>query len=314
MLIAIFKLLAFFNVICLQNSTVYVILYDMKGIFVCNNYYFDEGMEHCYNSLKVAFEKHGVKLDKKSTFLIHNKKTVEFHLLGLADFIIFWDKDMAVLRGLERYGFKVFNSSYAIQVADDKLLTYSAIADKNINIPYTIAAPIMYDVNLIVDNKFLDEVEKNLDYPLIVKQNIGSQGRQVYKAANRQELEKIYLYLRHIPHHYQKMMGEEGADFRVYVVGGKAIASCIRKGTDFKSNLFGGGQISLCDLPLAYKRKAEKISKILKLDFGSIDFLINNHSDPLFLEANSNSYFKGIEGLGVNIAGKIAEHILNKLS
>jgi len=286
----------------------------VRGIFVANNYYSDEGMEYCYNALKTAFQKRGVTLDKRSTYLIYAGKGIYPYLLDRTEFIIFWDKDITISRGLEKWGNRVFNNSYALQATDDKLITYNLIWNQNINIPYTIAAPLMYDVNVVFDKDFIDEVERSLGYPLIVKHNIGSQGRQVFKVLNREELEKIYLELRHIPHHYQKMMGEYGTDLRVYVVGGKAVASCIRKGTDFKSNLATGGQISLCDLSIAHKRIAEKIAKVIKLDYGSIDFLINNHSDPLFLEANSNSYFKGIEGLGVDIAGKIADHIMSVIN
>ena len=286
----------------------------MKGLFIVNKYYSDEGMEYCFNALKAAFEKHGVNLEKKSyQYFKQSGKAISFDLLG-ADFLIFWDKDIVVAKAMERVGFRVFNNAYALETTDDKLKTYVALWLENIKVPPTIAAPLMYDVNLIVDTDFLDNAESELGYPMIVKQNIGSQGRQVYKACNREELDKLYLQLRHIPHHYQKMTGEEGTDLRIYVVGGKAVAACIRRGTDFKSNLAGGGQISLCDMPAAHKRKAEKISRILKLDFGAIDFLITKHSDPLFLEANSNAYFKGIESLGVDIAGKIAEHVIQSVT
>jgi len=272
-------------------------------------------MEYCFNALKAAFDKRGVNLEKSSNqYFKQIGKTITFSLPGLADFIIFWDKDIVAAKAMEQTGFRVFNNAYALDTTDDKLKTYVALCQEKINIPPTLAAPLMYDVNSVVDTDFLDNAESELGYPMIVKQNTGSQGRQVYKACNREELDKLYLQLRHIPHHYQKMMGEEGADLRIYVVGGKAVAACIRRGTDFKSNLAGGGQISLCGMPATHKREAEKISRILKLDFGAIDFLLTKHSDPLFLEANSNAYFRGIESLGVDIAGKIAEHVIQSIT
>jgi len=288
----------------------------VRGVFIVNNYYSDEGMEYCYNALRTAFEKRGIALVKRSSRYFQRNMKISFSFAYCADFIIFWDKDIILLKALEKVGYKVFNNAYSIETTDDKLKTYIALSEMDkieTRIPETIAAPLMYDINDVFDKNFLDDVER-LGYPLIAKHNTGSQGRQVFKVSSRDELEKLYLEFRHIPHHYQKMMGEYGTDLRVYVVGGKVAVACIRKGTDFKSNLACGGQISLYDLPLGHKRKAEKIAKALKLDFGAIDFLISNHSNPLFLEANSNAYFKGIESLGVDIAGKIAEHIVSTIN
>ncbi len=55
-------------------------------------------------------------------------------------------------------------------------------------------------------------------------------------------------------------------------------------------------------------------AKILGLTFGAIDFLKGKDGQFYFLEANSNAYFKGIEELDIDIAGRIAAYICKKLS
>jgi len=295
----------------------------MNGYIVTNKYYFDEGLNHCIGSLKSAFLKKGIRLDvvKPYFFCDGDGQTQLLHGSFKTEkaFVIFLDKDICLLSQLEKLGLKTFNNSFAVSTTDDKIKTYLTALDGTVDasMPKTISAPKMYDVIETDDDEFLSNVEKNLSFPLIAKENTGSQGRQVYLIDSAQELKRIYYFLKKTPHHYQQFLGQKGADLRVYVVGHKPIAACTRQGTCFKSNMFDGGLIKLADLDKAHEAAAIQISKKLSLDFGSIDFLIPSQTEvfkkPVFLEANSNAYFKGIEGLGVDIATHIADHVLSQI-
>ena len=64
------------------------------------------------------------------------------------NFIIFWDKDVFLARHLEKMGFKVFNSSKAIEYCDNKGLMHLMLSNNNIDMPKTILSPMIFDSNL----------------------------------------------------------------------------------------------------------------------------------------------------------------------
>lgn len=277
----------------------------MKGAFVTNRYYSDSGTEYVYSSLKRAFGSR-VNLEKVSPTLVYDRQISLYNFDY--DFAIFWSKDLHLAAAIQKTGIRVFNPPKTIDICDDKQKTYLAISE--IDIPKTISSPQMYDVCDDFDHEFLKTVVQ-LGFPMIIKQNIGSQGRQVYLAKNKNELQEIYQKLRHIPHHYQELIGKFGSDIRIYTVGGKVVGVCKRLGTDYRSNLAAGGQMELINPSKDYLDAAISISKQLNLDFGAVDFLVADR--PIFLEVNSNAYFTGIEALGVDIAGQIASYIISEM-
>lgn len=283
----------------------------MRGAFVVNKYYTDGGTEYVAARLSGEFSSRGHSLivTPCPTLTLDEKC---FTSLGAGfDFVIFWDKDVAVARTIERNGVRVFDSAAAIAVCDDKLRTFVALENSGVHIPRTVSAPLTYDVSSGLDLDFIEQVEKHLGgYPIVVKENVGSQGRQVYLAESRDELKAVHAELVHTPHIFQQYVADErGVDIRVFVVGGKAIASCKRRNTtSFKSNVFLGGEAEPYAAPTKLLREAERIAAILGLDYGSVDFL--SEDGMVFVEANSNAYMQGIEKLGFDIAGAYAEHVI----
>ena len=282
----------------------------MKGLFVVNKYYTDSGIEYVYARLKEEFNKRGVDFAKKACPpIIYNEKGDAQVKLD-ADFVIFWNKDASLAKIIAKE-IPVFNSGHSIEVCDDKAKTYLEIEGNGVKVPKTVVAPICYDVTTQIDEEFLSFCEKELSFPIVIKENTGSQGRQVYLATNRIELVELSQKLIHVPHILQQYVADErGVDIRIYVVGGKAIASCKRKNTTgFKSNVHMGGVAEKYEASESLLRQAERIASLLGLDYGSVDFLT---ADGCFVEANSNAYFKAIESLGYDVAGAYAEHVVKR--
>ncbi|KAI4453866.1 ribosomal protein s6 modification protein [Holotrichia oblita] len=232
------------------------------------------------------------------------------------DFAVFFDKDIPLAKFYERNGIRVFNSAKTVELCDDKETTYSHFISCGKNhtalLPKTIAAPLMYDVNDNIDKDFLDFVSQSLGYPIVVKENTGSQGRQVYLATNQSELVQLYKKLKRIPHIYQEYVGDvQGDDIRIYIVGKKVIGAAQRTNTtDFRSNVTLGGQLELIRPDSALEAYAISIAQALSLEYGSVDF-IKSKDSYYFIEANSSVYMKNAESKGLDIAGKFADYILN---
>ncbi len=275
------------------------------GAFIKNKYYSDSGMDYVYNRLCAEFGKCGVKLDiPENLYASYPFKAPD------CDFAVFWDKDVILAKMLEASGVRLFNSARAVEICDDKQKTYSALCGK-IYLPETLCSPLVYDVNCGDDESFILKAESLIGYPAVVKENVGSQGRQVYSASNRAELTELHKKLIHTPHLIQRFVRGEtvGSDTRVYIAGGKAVAAVNRLNTtDFRSNAALGGKLTRTELTSDLKSQAEAVASNCDLFYGSADFICEN-GNYVFIEANSSVYMKNAEALGINLAGMFAARV-----
>lgn len=279
----------------------------MKGAFIENRYYVDDGINYVYERLSAEFAARGATLDRLACPIVVTGKLRDTEY----DFAIFWDKDVAAALEIQSRGIPVFNSPLAIEICDDKQKTAAVLSRTNVKTPVTVFAPLAYVAQNDDEELFCKVGE--LGYPLVIKESRGSQGKQVYLAETQEETKVIHRGLGVKPHLFQSFEGDEkGSDIRVYVVGGKAVGWGKRRNTtSFKSNVAAGGKIEKYDCPDGLKTEAERIAAILGLSFGSVDFL--PAPEPVFIEANSSAYLKGIESLGFDVAGEIAKCVLGGL-
>lgn len=283
-----------------------------KGLILTNAFYTTTHTQHQIDRLKEEFEKLGVQLEALTNgvlpVMIADEKIV--NRLGHYDFIIYLDKDKHIARMLEKSGYRLFNQASSIEVCDDKMLTYIALANHGLAMPKTISSPLLYPS--YEDHDFIQQVNRQLAYPIVVKECYGSLGKQVYKADNLEELLLLRTKLKYVAHLYQELVKTSyGKDIRVIVVGGEVVASMLRVSTtDFRSNIANGGKGYPFVLPAIYEKAARKISKLLALDYCGIDFLIGEKEEPLVCEVNSNAFFEEIERVsGKNVAKHYAQHI-----
>lgn len=283
----------------------------MNGVIVKNRYYSDNGQCYVIKRLIEEFGAKKVPLGVQSICFGYDENCGYVLPQLQADFIMFFDKDAALSQALEKK-YPLFNTTSSLVICDDKEKTFAAVEGMGIRVPKTVNSPLMFEANSSVDEKFIDDVEKYLGYPMVVKEKTGSLGVQVYLARNRQELIALRKKLLHKPHIYQAYAGNFGRDIRIYVVGGKAVAACKRENElSFKSNISAGGKMELIKPSLGFIDAAQAIAQKIGMDYGSVDFA--DCETPVFLEANSNAYFRAIEKLGENIAEKIASHVISKL-
>ena len=288
----------------------------MKGLIVMNGYPAAEKFYRQSERIKTALEGLGVKTDiflngEVKAFLSEDG-TAKAAVSEYA-FCVYLDKDKYLSRILEGAGLRLFNSAQAIELCDDKMITYLALQGAGVKIPKTISAPLCYTQGSTPLQAFLDEVE-GLNYPLVAKKSYGSFGAGVKLIENRAQLEQTEQEWLYLPHFYQSFVGEKGRDIRVVVIGGRAVAGMRRIACEgeFRSNIELGGRGEGIDLPKAYAEAAERVAQHLKLDYCGVDLL--EGAEPIVCEVNSNAFFEGLEqATGVNIAEKYAEYIVNEM-
>lgn len=229
-------------------------------------------------------------------------------------FILFLDKDVMLARLLEEMGLKVFNSSQAIANCDHKGMTMMALKGSGIATAKTLMAPLVFK-GIFDESKedvYIEKIEEVLNYPLVVKECYGSFGMQVYLARSKEELIKIRRQLIDIPHLYQEFIeSSKGRDVRIHVVGGKVVASMLRRNEeDFRANITNGGSMYEYEPSKAFKEVAIQACQYLGLDFAGVDLMFGQGDEPILCEVNSNAHIRNIlELTGINVADKIMEYI-----
>ncbi len=289
----------------------------MKIVIIVNPYFKSEEYLYQANRLKEEFELRDVECEilNNENFLARIEDgNITTNLE--CDGIIFWDKDKYLLRMLDKLGYRIFNQKDAIEVCDDKMLTYISLAKNAIRMPKTLPGLLCFTKNAPISLESINEIEKTFKYPLVIKESYGSLGKGVYLINNREELISKLEEIKCVPHLIQEYIEtSKGKDIRVIVVGGKAIGAMMRKSdSDFRSNIGAGGSGTKVTLDEDMIAISEKIAQTLGLDYCGIDLLLDKDGYTV-CEVNSNAFFKTFEkATNINVASQYVDYILSKLN
>ena len=271
----------------------------MTGILVVNAYLKSEKFETLHKHLQNSAENLGI------TLKIKNNEEMLFENAA-ADFILFWDKDVALARLLENKGHRVFNAARAIALCDDKAKTYLAL-DGAVPQPKTLIAPLSFTENDY--QSFVRRAVQALGLPLVFKERCGSFGEQVFLCRTEEE---IHRHITRTPFLLQEYIAAScGEDIRIEVVDGKCVAAMKRRNeTDFRSNLTNGGTAQPYTPTEEEARLAVTACETLGLTFGGVDIL----KGGIVCEVNSNAHIIHLmHTTGVDVAPLIFEAIMRKL-
>ncbi|MGN8646830.1 ATP-grasp domain-containing protein [Gracilibacillus sp. HCP3S3_G5_1] len=233
----------------------------------------------------------------------------------LPDFVFFWDKDLFLAKQLEQQGVRLFNRAKAIEICDDKALTYQQLAGNGIRMPKTIIAPKVF--LSLEDTSHLPLVIENLGFPMVIKESFGSFGEQVYLIEDEQQLLEKVAELKHKPFVFQEFIQSSfGKDVRLNVVGDEVRASMLRKSSDdFRANVTAGGKMYPYQPSKEEQALAIKCTKLVGADFAGVDLLFGQDGEPILCEINSNAHFKNIfDCTGVDLTKDMMAYIKETIS
>lgn len=289
----------------------------MKGIVLLNAYTKSAGANRQASRIAEELNALGVQTEMRLNGAFDaDIFSSRVRLAQKPDFVVYLDKDKYLSRLWEKEGVRLFNSADGVEVCDDKMLTYIALANGGVEIPDTLPAPLCYYPDARVREEYCRVVEERLGYPLVVKKSFGSWGMDVNLIQNFAELTKIAEEYKLFPHLYQKYIAaKRGEDTRVLVIGGKAVAAMRRRNDgDFRSNIELGGIAAPAEITKSYREISERAARLLSLDYCGIDLLEGEDGRPIVCEVNSNAFFNEAEKVtGVNIAGAYAAHIAREM-
>ena len=157
------------------------------------------------------------------------------------------------------------------------------------------------------------EAAIQIGFPVIIKVAFGTIGKGIFYAPDQETFGPIVEYLAirdRNPVIVQEFIKEaDRKDLRVFVVGGKIVASmerCAPEG-DVRANTSNGGTGKVVILTKEEQDLALRVADVFGLEIIGID-LIRSNRGPLVIEVNANPGFSELErATGIDVAKAIIE-------
>ena len=207
---------------------------------------------------------------------------------------------------MENFGAHCINSAQTISVCGNKALTAMAFQKNKILTPgWRIASS---------PNAALEAVE-DLGFPSVFKPLVGSWGRLIARADDRNSAEAIIEHKQALPgaenkvFFIQEYVNKPGRDIRVIAIGGEPILAYARYSEHWKTNVKLGARTSAIPINGEIGAMASRIASALGGDFLSIDLMECPERGIVANEVNHTPEFMGaIEATGIDIAGALTEY------
>lgn len=234
---------------------------------------------------------------------------------------------LGVLHALRELGVPVYNDARAIERSVDKSMTSFLLHRHGVPTPPTWAS----ESTAFAQRLLMRETAAGR--ALVIKPLFGSQGqglqrlgpvRGLRSAARKTSgtsaagatLPRLAPY-RHVAYLQRYVEGgSPGFDWRVLVIGSRAVAAMRRVGGNgWIHNFAQGARCEPAELDEALVRTAVSASAALGLDYGGVDLMPNpdDANRPLVLEVNGVAAWRGLQSVtSVDIAGALADDLLER--
>ncbi len=216
------------------------------------------------------------------------------------------NENLILAEFLGKRGVRVVDNRLAIKrYITTKLATSYKLSHQNINHPKTIYS---------TSNKNLDDIVKNLGFPMIVKDIVGKHSKGVYRFVNKQELDTFFQRSKAMDFIFQEDLKTD-VYYRVFTIGFKAIGAIKRVKTT--SLTHSGSTSGVRSKKIKPSREmieiAEKTAKITDNEICGLD-IIKKDGKYYIIEANRAPQFKAFsEKTGINVAKKILDYVQKTL-
>ncbi len=267
---------------------------------------FDVYVEDLKNlSLHIENNDHHV-LDSKNQKIAFSNIFVRYVPGGSLEEIVHY---LNILRSLRMNGCNVINTATQIEKTVDKSLTSLILRDNNISTPDTWV--------LRGDDQLYEKVDKLLKKNILIyKPLFGSQGENIVKIKNIDDLKKIdnstnIYYL-------QKFIETKPShDYRVLVISNtknRKMYSMARYGKTFINNVSAGGECTPIALGKEIIEKSIQVSKLFQIPFCGID-LIKEREKIYVIEINSVPAWRGLQSITKdNISESITDILFKSIT
>lgn len=188
-------------------------------------------------------------------------------------------------------------TSEAIKIASNKILTTLRLSQAGIKTPKTVWAKAPVHVDFII-NKMMQGL------PVICKTVYGSQGAGVSILETPRTANTVLesFFKSEINIKLQRYIEGGSKDIRAIVVGDKVVVAMERTANkgDFRANISKGGSGQKIELSEDDKIVCVRSAKALGMEFAGVDLMKDKDGNSFVIEVNSNPGFKIIDITGHN--------------
>jgi RimK family alpha-L-glutamate ligase len=215
---------------------------------------------------------------------------------------------MDVLHRLENMRVYVINPADAIEVAVDKFYTSAILEEAGICTPRTV-----------VTERF-DEATRafeELGGDVVVKPLFGSLGMGMTRLSDPDTAYRVFraLEMTQGVYYLQEFIPHANEDIRAFVVGGEVVASMLRRGEDWKTNISAGGSAEPYEVEEELAELSVRATETIGLEYSGVDLLRSKEDGRVYvIELNSTPGWQGLQTVtDENIAGLVVDHLMSKI-
>lgn len=211
-----------------------------------------------------------------------------------------------VLHHLESIGVPVINRPTCIEKTVNKYYTSALLAVGGVPTPKTVVTE-NYNTAMAIFSEMQD---------VIVKPLFGSLGLGIVRLTDEDTAHRVFRAWEACNYVYyiQEFIPHNNRDMRAFVLGSKVIASMLRIGDNWKTNINRGARAEAIKIGPELEELCFKTAAILGADYLGVDILINEEGKPYVIEANSVPGWKGLQKTtNLDIASEIADFIRGKI-
>ena len=223
-------------------------------------------------------------------------------------------KRLGVLHALRELGVPVYNDARAIERSVDKSMTSLLLHAAGVPTPPTWATESTAQAQRIAIR------EGARGHALVLKPLFGSQGKGLQLVGHVNgvhhplpALEKDYGSMAYLQR-FVPALSEPGFDWRVLVVGGRAVTAMRRVSSHWVHNIAQGANSETAELTRPLADLAERAAQALDMDYAGVDLLPAASGAPIqVLEVNGVAAWQGLQRVtGFNIARAIVDDLIDR--
>lgn len=214
---------------------------------------------------------------------------------------------LGILHALSDMGVNVVNNALAIERCVDKSMTSLLLHRHGIPTPATWAVESKEQAKRIV------RAEARPGRPLVLKPLFGSQGRGLKLVERVRDLPRpadtqgVFYLQRYVS---GPTIGWR--DWRVFVIGGRAVAAMIRHGVQWRTNAAQGARCQGVAATGEIADLAVAAVGAVGAHYAGVDIIQDQGGGHLVLEVNSMPAWRALQGAtGVDIAGALAARVMS---
>jgi [lysine-biosynthesis-protein LysW]---L-2-aminoadipate ligase len=219
-------------------------------------------------------------------------------------------RSLYALQTLESWGVRCINRAEVVATCGDKLRTSLALETAGVPTPRTALA--------FTPESALAACEE-LGYPVVIKPVVGSWGRMVARANDRDAAEAIFEDRATLGSwqqqvfYIQEYVDKPGRDIRAFVVGDETICAIYRTSEHWITNTARGGRASNCPVDGSVGEMALRAAQAVGGGILAIDLVESRDGRLSVIEVNHTMEFRNsIDTTGVNIPARMVDYVLEQ--